>query len=105
MKPVAPSLPERRASGEQPTLLSEIRRLCDTKASDERITLPPPAEDAPPVSGPAPSGASGAEGERDTIPSPPPSASRRRPDATGEMEAVPVPSTIPGPPRLPTFAV
>ena len=101
MKPVVPPLAPSEGVADQPTLLSEIRRLCDDKASDERITLPaPPTEEtlraATPV--PPPNEPAG-----DTIPAPPPSAARRRTDTDPGNEDEP--STIPGPPRLPSIAI
>ena len=102
MKPVAPSLAGKKIAADQPTLLSEIRRLCDTKASDERITIPPPssADDTIPPSGPT---SSESGGDRDTVPAPPPSASRRRAESQPDGDVVP--STIPEPPRLPSVAI
>jgi hypothetical protein len=101
MKPVAPPLLGEDARADAPSLQSEIRELCDRKES-ERITLPAPpsaeilhlATPVPPDDGPrAP----------DTIPSPPPSSARRPVQKDGGEDSVP--STIPGPPRLPRIAL
>jgi hypothetical protein len=102
MKPVAPALlaDDRR---DQPTLHSEIRALCDTKAADERITLPaPPTEEALRASTPFPPPRRDSDAPVDTTPAPPPSSCRRRTDSQPDSEAQP--STIPGPPRVPRIA-
>jgi hypothetical protein len=105
MKPVAPELPSDDAKVDQPTLQSEIRRLCDAKASEDRITIPaPPSEEALRASTPHPP--RGLEPASDTVPAPPPSAQRKRHDGEREdasSDAV-TPSTIPGPPPLPRIA-
>ncbi len=102
MKPVAPVLPPSNAGDEhQPTLQSEIRRLCDSAVSqDERVTIPsPPTEEDLRLSTPVPPRE--IEEERsDTTPAPPPSSARKRTGDEGDA----VPSTIPGPPRLPRIA-
>jgi hypothetical protein len=98
MKPVAPELPYDDAKPQQPNLQSEIRRLCDTKASDERVTIPsPPSEEALRAEAPVPP----EDGQEltedttgDTLPAPPPSAKKRE-------DGDDAPSTIPGPPPLP----
>ena len=108
MKPLAPTLPTLSGDeppSEQPSLHTEIRALCDAKASDARITLPaPPTEEALRASTPFPPppdalAETTPEAQRDTTPAPPPSSSRRRTDSQPDIESQP--STIPGPPRLP----
>lgn len=102
MKPVAPELPSDDVKVDQPSLQSEIRRLCDARASDARITLPaPPTEEALRASTPFPP-RDPEEASSDTIPAPPPSTARKRKDGEAESEAIP--STIPGPPKLPRIA-
>ena len=102
MKPVAPALLARDDRPNQPTLHSEIRALCDTKADNERITLPaPPTEEALRASTPFPPPRRDDDAPVDTTPAPPPSSCRRRTDSQPETES---PSTIPGPPRLPRIA-
>ncbi|HEY6460915.1 MAG TPA: hypothetical protein VIY73_12215 [Polyangiaceae bacterium] len=101
MKPVAPPLPPRDAPGEaldEASIQSEVLRLCDEHERGERITLPAPPspETLRMATGFPPS--SEEEHALDTIPSPPPSAQRRRTDVTADDAA---PSTIPGPPPLP----
>ena len=104
MKPVAPALLKRPAADdpEHPTSLqSEIRALCDAKATDQRITLPaPPTEEALRASTPFPPPRD-EDAPRDTTPAPPPSSVKRRSDTDPEPESEAPPSTIPGPPRVP----
>ncbi len=98
MKPTAPplSLPEDAAAPES-SLQSEIARACDTKARDERITIPaPPSPETLKAATPCPPARE--ENHLDTIPAPPPSSIRKRDDAEGEELPV---STIPGAPRVP----
>jgi hypothetical protein len=131
MKPVAPALRADDSRSELPSLQSEIRRLCDAKAAeatDERATIPaPPSVEAlraatpyPPPSREEPSRGQGQrqseeerqrarerEAELETIPAPPPASSARTlegRDDEGEAEGERVPSTIPGPPRMPRIA-
>jgi hypothetical protein len=103
MKPVAPALSKDEARNELPSLQSEIRDLCDQKAA-ERITIPaPPSVDILRLATPLPPAE---HAHPDTIPAPPPSSARRpvqRDEREEEDEAVP--STIPGPPRVPSIAV
>jgi hypothetical protein len=106
MKPVAPELLSDDAQKvDQPTLQSEIRRLCDAKASSERITLPaPPTEEALRASTPFPPRD---PDTGDTLPAPPPSAARKRTDGERHEAADAddtLPATIPGPPPLPRIA-
>jgi hypothetical protein len=102
MKPVAPALLADDATPDQPTLHSEIRALCDARAEDERITLPaPPTEEALRASTPFPPRRDEEE-TATTTPAPPPSSCVRRTDSQPDCEAVP--STIPGPPRMPRIA-
>jgi hypothetical protein len=102
MKPVAPLLPLADPQDDEPSLQSEIVRMCDerdARADNERITLPaPPTPETLRLATPCPPRD---EPSLDTIPAPPPSAARKR-DAAAEMESVP--STIPGPPRIPRIA-
>jgi hypothetical protein len=104
MKPVAPPLAVSDATTEEePSIQSEVLRLCDERDRDRdgRITLPaPPSPETLRAATPFPP-AGEREGSMDTIPTPPPSASRKRADSMTE-EAVP--STIPGPPRVPRIA-
>lgn len=104
MKPVAPELLSDDAKkADQPTLQSEIRRLCDAKDSHERITLPaPPTEEALRASTPFPPRPRDADG--DTLPAPPPSSARKRKDGEDASDEDALPSTIPGPPPLPRIA-
>ena len=110
MKPVAPALlPDDAKTTDQPTLQSEIRRLCDERASDqERITLPaPPTEEALRAATPFPPRDPNVL-TSDTLPAPPPSSvARKRQDGEhGETTDAgdELPSTIPGPPRVPRIA-
>jgi hypothetical protein len=101
MKPLAPKLVADDITVETPSIESEMLRLCEEQAPHSRITIPaPPTEEALRLATPVPPPE--AAERRDTTPAPPPSSIRRRAD-TDEMEAVP--STIPGPPRLPNVAV
>ena len=102
MKPVAPPLAvSDDTDEEESSIQSEVLRLCDERDRDGRITLPaPPSPETLRAATPFPP-AGEREGAMDTIPTPPPSASRKRADLLGE-EAVP--STIPGPPRVPRIA-
>jgi hypothetical protein len=122
MKPVAPALRAKDGPSELPSLQSEIRRLCDDKAATERATIPaPPSLEALRAATPYPPRTLDADpeaererkrqAELDTIPAPPPASSARSlddaardrdADATEPPERVP--STIPGPPRLPRIA-
>ncbi|HEY3821144.1 MAG TPA: hypothetical protein VGL81_28460 [Polyangiaceae bacterium] len=103
MKPVAPALLADDDRAAQPTLQSEIRALCDTRATDERITLPaPPTEEALRASTPFPPPPRDPDAPVDTLPAPPPSSCRRRSDSQPDDDASP--STIPGPPRMPRIA-
>jgi hypothetical protein len=114
MKPVAPTLPapaEDEPRSAQPSLHTEILRVCDTKAADARITIPaPPTEEALRASTPFPPPDDEAPdttpGSRDTTPAPPPSSPRRRTDSDPGTEPAgdALPSTIPGPPRMPRVA-
>jgi hypothetical protein len=100
MKPVAPALLKDEARNELPSIQSEVRELCDRKDAD-RITIPaPPSVDMLRLATPLPPGE---HPHPDTIPAPPPSSARRPVHRDEEDEAVP--STIPGPPRLPSIAV
>jgi hypothetical protein len=101
MKPVAPTLPAAADKDDHPSLQSELGRLCEAKASDERVTIPaPPTEEALRAATPFPPPRD--PERRDTTPASPPSSIRRRTDSEPESEAVP--STIPGPPRVPRIA-
>jgi hypothetical protein len=116
MKPVAPALRPDGVPSELPSLQSEIRRLCDDKAAAERTTIPaPPSVEVLRAATPYPPPVDASEAaerqrqaEVDTIPAPAPASSARSvegdddPDATQPPERVP--STIPGPPRLPRIA-
>jgi hypothetical protein len=114
MKPVAPALRVDERDTPVRTLQSEIRALCESRSDHERITIPaPPSPEslrlATPVPPPEPDERDTippshveSSPRRDTIPSPPPSSPRRRGDDVGEDEDVP--STIPGPPRVPNIA-
>jgi len=123
MKPVAPALRPDDGPSELPSLQSEIRRLCDDKATAERATVPaPPSLEALRAATPYPPRTLDAEAERerqrqaelDTIPAPPPASSARSLDGAAAREGTidadateppeRVPSTIPGPPRLPRIA-
>jgi hypothetical protein len=101
MKPVAPLLPLDDAQGDEPSLQSEIVRMCDereARGDGERITLPaPPSPETLGLATPCPPRED--ETSVDTIPAPPPSAARKRADSAAELDSVP--STIPGPPRIP----
>ena len=107
MKPVAPPLLDDVTQENVPSLQSEIRGLCDQRdAGDEgdnheRITIPaPPSAEVLRLATPL-SPADVAHGP-DTIPAPPPSSARRPVQQDDGEENVP--STIPGPPRLPSIA-
>ena len=105
MKPVAPLLTIAEPQEDEPSLQSEIGRMCDerdARGDHERITLPaPPSPETLRLATPFPPPRE--EQSLDTIPAPPPSAARKRADSdTAEMDAVP--STIPGPPRVPRIA-
>jgi hypothetical protein len=104
MKPVAPLLPLDAAQDDEPSLQSEIVRMCDereARGDNERITLPaPPTPETLRMATPFPPPRE--ETSLDTIPAPPPSAARKRADSSAEIDSVP--STIPGPPRLPRIA-
>jgi len=116
MKPVAPALRPDGGPSELPSLQSEIRRLCDDKAAAERATIPaPPSLEAlraatpyPPPADPDADLERRRQAELDTIPAPPPASSARSLEGDGEADATQpperVPSTIPGPPRLPRIA-
>jgi len=89
-----------------PSLQYEIRGLCDQRDADDeggghdRITIPaPPSAEVLRLATPLPPPD---RATPDTIPAPPPS-SARRPVQQDEGEEN-VPSTIPGPPRLPSIA-
>lgn len=100
MKPVAPPLLADDTQENIPSLQSEIRELCD-RSEHDRITIPaPPSADVLRLATPLPP-ADRAHAP-DTIPAPPPSSARRpvQPE-DGEEQ---VPSTVPGPPRLPSIA-
>ena len=101
MKPVAPRIPQADAAEGDSSIHSEVLRLCDAQDQGDRITLPaPPSSEMLRAATPFPPPLR-AESTLDTIPSPPPSAARKRGEA-GTDEAAP--STIPGPPRLPRIA-
>jgi hypothetical protein len=126
MKPVAPALRADDAQSELPSLQSEIRRMCDAKATEARATIPaPPSLEALRAATPYPPPARGEaeqpseldeerqrqrqrEAELDTIPAPPPASSTRKleggEDESGEPDGERAPSTIPGPPRMPRIA-
>ncbi len=103
MKPVAPLLPLAEPKDDEPCLQSEIVRMCDerdARGDNERITLPaPPTPETLRMATPFPPPRE--EGSLDTIPAPPPSAARKR-DSAADVDSVP--STIPGPPRVPRIA-
>jgi hypothetical protein len=101
MKPVAPPLSMDAAESPEPSLQTELQRACDEKNDAARITLPaPPSPETLRAATPCPP--SHEESTLETIPAPPPSASRKRADSGVDLEAVP--STIPGPPRMPRIA-
>jgi hypothetical protein len=114
MKPVAPALLSDDAA-EQPSLQSEIGRVCDEKASEVRATVPsPPSEEALRAATPFPPPPPLEETADDetplvaavTTPAPPPtSAIRKRPGGAQESDDEASPeaprTTIPGPPRVP----
>jgi hypothetical protein len=110
MKPVAPALLADDTESDETSLQSEIRALCDAKASQERITIPsPPSEEALRATTPFPprSGVASVE----TIPAPPASSAssaRKRVEAGDDpessLESEPLRPTIPGPPRTPRIA-
>jgi hypothetical protein len=116
MKPVAPALRQDGMPSELPSLQSEIRRLCDDKAAAERTTIPaPPSLEAlraatpyPPAVDPDADAERQRQAELDTIPAPAPASSARSVDGDDDADATQpperVPSTIPGPPRLPRIA-
>lgn len=111
MKPVAPLLPLDEAQADEPCLKSEIVRMCDGLEGDhaghEPATLPSPpgpetlqmATPFPPPDDPA----AITERPLDTLPSPPPSASRKRGEPAESADEA-MPPTIPGPPRVPRIA-
>lgn len=101
MKPVAPQLAVDDVTAEIPSIESEMRRLCEEQAPHSRITIPaPPTPEALRLATPVPPPESE---RRDTTPAPPPSSIRRRSDTDPAIDDAP--STIPGPPRLPSVAV
>jgi hypothetical protein len=101
MKPVAPPLPAGDAETEQPSLESEIGRLCEARAAEERVTIPsPPSEEALRLSTPYPP--ADEEASTETTPAPRPVSMMRRTD--GEPESEETPTTIPGPPPVPRIA-
>ncbi|HEX8789318.1 MAG TPA: hypothetical protein VF765_00095 [Polyangiaceae bacterium] len=101
MKPQAPplSLPPDDAAPES-SIQSEMARVCETRARNERITIPaPPSPETLRAATPCPPARE--EEHLDTIPAPPPSSVRKRDDEdTLEEPAV---STIPGAPRVPNL--
>ncbi len=95
MKPTAPPLSVADEAPES-SIVSEIARACETKAHDERITIPaPPSPETLRAATPCPPARE--ENHLDTIPAPAPSSIRRREEGADE---IPV-STIPGAPRVP----
>ncbi|MGH7296487.1 MAG: hypothetical protein ACRELB_16235 [Polyangiaceae bacterium] len=101
MKPVAPPMASAEPAEDESSIQSEVLRLCDERDRGDRITLPaPPSPETLRAATPFPP-ASERDVPMDTIPTPPPSASRKRADSASD-EAVP--STIPGPPRVPRIA-
>ncbi|HEY8040459.1 MAG TPA: hypothetical protein VIF15_11725 [Polyangiaceae bacterium] len=103
MKPVAPPLSMDAAETPEPSLQTELLRACDERSEATRITLPaPPSPETLRAATPCPPSGERESASVDTIPAPPPSASRKRADSGVELDAVP--STIPGPPRIPRIA-
>ncbi len=73
--------------------------MCETRARDERITIPaPPTPETLRAATPCPPARE--EEHLDTIPAPPPSSVRKRDDE--ELED-PAAATIPGAPRVPNL--
>jgi hypothetical protein len=101
MKPVAPSLPADKA--DLPSLQSEIRALCEAKASEERITVPsPPTEEALRAATPLPPSDEHDMAVADTIPSPPPPVVTQSGEV-GLGGEDPLQTAIPRPPRVPNI--
>ena len=106
MKPTAPPMVQPVEGEDEASIHAEVLRLCDERERDGRITLPaPPSPEALRASTPFPP--RNDEDDRvkplDTVPAPPPSASRKRTES-GVVESGgedSVPSTIPGPPPVP----
>jgi hypothetical protein len=94
MKPTAPalSLPD---DAPESSIESEIARVCETRARDERPTIPaPPSPEVLRAATPCPPART--EEHLDTIPAPP-----RVCDESEAEEELPASATIPGVPRLP----
>jgi hypothetical protein len=99
MKPTAPPLSLPDDAAPESSIQSEIARVCETKARDERITIPaPPSPETLKAATPCPPARE--ENHLDTIPAPPPSSVRKRDESDAAVEEPPV-STIPGAPRVP----
>lgn len=99
MKPTAPplSLPD---DAPESSIQSEFARVCETKARDERITIPaPPTAETLAAATPCPPARE--ENHLDTIPAPPPSSVRKRDQGDDAVVEEPPVSTIPGAPRVP----
>jgi hypothetical protein len=98
MKPTAPSLTLSDDAPES-SLQSEIARVCETKAREERDTIPaPPSPETLRAATPCPPAR--VENNLDTIPAPPTSVIRKRDEDEEQDEAV-ASTTIPGAPRVP----
>lgn len=99
MKPPAPPLSLPDDAPPESSIQSEIARVCETRARDERITIPaPPTPETLRAATPCPPARE--EEHLDTIPAPPPSSVRKRDDE--ELED-PAAATIPGAPRVPNL--
>lgn len=97
MKPTAPPMSPPEDAPES-SLESEIARVCETKARDERVTIPaPPTPETLRAATPCPPARE--ENHLDTIPAPPPSSVRKREEGEEELPV----STIPGAPRVPNI--
>ena len=108
MKPTAPplSLPD---DAPESSIQSEVARVCDTRSREERRTVSHAAAERPTIPAPpspetlkaaTPCPPAREENHLDTIPSPPPSTTRKRDEGEADEPAV---SPIPGAPRVPNL--